>query len=191
MVRANGQRDGVGRTILLASASEHAEAIVDPTRVSPYGPAGRDIPQSMRPDTRQHLTACTVPSARDVTLAHDQPRPSTRFAAPPLRSGPSGVTATAGRAGNSCRPAGRLTVLQRKRARLRKPPRYSGESTQQNSRPRSRRRSLQSRRRPHTSETIRTLAGLSIEAILRDSIPPPAYQRPGSPGSRAARQGSE
>ena len=71
----------------------------------------------MRPDTRQHLTACTGPSAREVNLAHGQPRPSTRFAAPPLRCGPFGMTATAGRAGNACRPARRLAVLQRKHAR--------------------------------------------------------------------------
>ena len=59
MVRANGQRDGVGKTRDWASAFEHSRPILDSTRVSPYGPAAREMPQSMRPDTRQHLTACT------------------------------------------------------------------------------------------------------------------------------------
>ena len=150
MVRANGQRDGVGRTSLPPGASEHAQAIVDPTRVSPYRPAGRDIPQSMRPDTRQHLTACTGPSVGDVNLAHGQPRPSTRFAAPPLRSGPSGVTAAAGRAGTLVGQPEGWPFFNGSTHGLRKPLRRSGESAQQNSRTRSRRRSLHSRRRPHT-----------------------------------------
>ena len=59
MVRANGQRDGVGKTRDWASAFEHSRPMLDSTRVSPYGPAAREMPQSMRPDTRQHLTACT------------------------------------------------------------------------------------------------------------------------------------
>ena len=101
MVRANGQRDGVGKTSQLSGAFEHTGAILDPTRVSPYRPAAGDMPQSMRPDTREHLTACTKPSEGQmrpmalaslggVYLAHGQPRLSNRCAAPPLRCGPAG-----------------------------------------------------------------------------------------------------
>jgi len=101
MVRANGQRDGVGKTSQLSGAFEHTGAILDPTRVSPYRPAAGDMPQSMRPDTREHLTACTKPSEGQmrrmvlaslggVYLAHGLPRPSSRCAAPPLRCGPVG-----------------------------------------------------------------------------------------------------
>ena len=62
VLRANGQRDGVGKTSVRCSAFEHTRTILDSTRVSPYGPAAQDMPQAMRPDTRQHLTACTEPS---------------------------------------------------------------------------------------------------------------------------------
>ena len=68
MVRANGQRDGVGKTRQLSGAFEHTGAILDPTRVSPYRPAAVAMPQSMRPDTRQHLTACTEPSQEMSSL---------------------------------------------------------------------------------------------------------------------------
>ena len=61
MVRANGQRDGVGKTSGCGSAFEHTWMILDSTRVSPYGPAAHEVPHLMRPDTRQHLTACTEP----------------------------------------------------------------------------------------------------------------------------------
>ena len=44
MVRANGQRDGVGKTSFLPGAFEHAATILDPTRVSPYWPAAHDMP---------------------------------------------------------------------------------------------------------------------------------------------------
>ena len=84
---------------------EHTPTILDSTRVSPYRPAAVDVPQSMRPDTRQHLTACTEPSeemsspdtgvnrfggaqtpslrSEVVYLAHGRPRLSSRCAAPP------------------------------------------------------------------------------------------------------------
>ena len=112
MVRGNGQRDGVGKTRQLSGAFEHTGAILDLTRVSPYRPAAGDMPQSMRPDTRQHLTACTrsseemeLPETKgerlrtwpkalaalgSVYLAHGRPRLSSRCAAPPLRYGPAG-----------------------------------------------------------------------------------------------------
>ena len=70
MVRANGQRDGVGKTRVCASAFEHTWTILDSTRVSPYRPAAYDVPQSMRPDTRQHLTACTGPSEGNGISRH-------------------------------------------------------------------------------------------------------------------------
>ena len=98
MVRANGQRDEVGKTRQLSGAFEHTGAILDPTCVSPYRPAADDMPQSMRPDTRQRLTACTkppeamsaFPKQADTVGAHGHPRPSTRWrgSSAPLR--PSG-----------------------------------------------------------------------------------------------------
>ena len=55
--------------------------MLDSTRVSPYTPAADDMPQSMRPDTRQHLThAPTSPnkklafleaSTHELRSAHD------------------------------------------------------------------------------------------------------------------------
>ena len=82
-VRANGQRDGVGKTRLPRSAFEHGRSMLDPTRVSPYRPAADDMPQSMRPDTRQHLTAYIEPSQRKACICggvHTRPhtRPPTR-----------------------------------------------------------------------------------------------------------------
>ena len=92
---------GVGRTRQLSGAFEHSGAILVPTRVSPYSPAAGDMPQSMRPDTRQHLTACTNRSKvkcackalallEGVYLPHGRPWPSSRCAAPPLPCGPAG-----------------------------------------------------------------------------------------------------
>ena len=78
---------------------------LDSTRVSPYRPAADEMPQVMRPDTRQHLTARTAPSegmssfpetgrrrvcSERAYCAHGHPRLSTRFAGPLLRSGPFG-----------------------------------------------------------------------------------------------------
>ena len=77
-VRANGQRDGVGKTSDWASALEHIRPILDPARVSPYRPAAHDMPQSMRPDTRQHLTACSEPSEEKACIyggVHTRPVP--------------------------------------------------------------------------------------------------------------------
>ena len=116
MVRANGQRDGVGKTRQLSGAFEHTGAILDPTRVSPYRPAAGDMPQSMRPDTREHLTACTKPSEGQMRrmalatseapyLAHGKPAVSS--AARLLHSLRPAVTAAADRAG-SPGAAGRL-----------------------------------------------------------------------------------
>ena len=134
MVRANGQRDGVGKTSGCASAFEHTWTILDSTRVSPYGPAAREMPQAMRPDTRQHLTACSRPSdgmklpeTREKGL-----RPSLRSeastsrtvgrdcqaAARLLRSAAAlRVTAAADRARSPCGPARRLALVPRRSRR--------------------------------------------------------------------------
>ena len=127
MVRANGQRDGVGKTSQLSGAFEHTGAILDPTRVSPYRPAADEVPHPMRPDTRQRLTARTN---------HPKDRCAVR---PSLRSEPSTsrtvnrgcqaatrllhfvaalrVTAAADRAESPCGPAERLALVQREQAR--------------------------------------------------------------------------
>ena len=181
MVRANGQRDGVGKTRALASAFEHRRPILDSTRVSPYGPAARDMPQSMRPDTRQHLTACTRlseemefpetgvngfgraerPSLRSAAtyLPHGRQRLSSRCAAPPLRSGPVG----------DCRrrPCGKPLRASRKagprstgaKAGLRRAAPLSRRTDPATPRApgaeqRRLRNSLQFRRRPHTPRTL-------------------------------------
>ena len=143
MVRGNGQRDGVGKTRQLSGAFEHTGAILDLTRVSPYRPAAGDMPQSMRPDTRQHLTACTrsseemeLPETRVNGFGRGQ-RPSLRSAASTSRTVARGcqaaarllrsatalrVTAAADRAGSPCGPAGRLAPRSTgARAGLREP----------------------------------------------------------------------
>ena len=127
MVRANGQRDGVGKTRQLSGAFEHTGAILDPTRVSPYRPAAVAMPQSMRPDTRQHLTACTEPSQEMSSLLKQAealaalrarlPRARSPAAVNPLRGSfaplrPLRVTAAADRAGSPCGPARRLARVQ-------------------------------------------------------------------------------
>ena len=127
MVRANGQRDGVGKTRQLSGAFEHTGAILDPTRVSPYRPAAVAMPQSMRPDTRQHLTACTEPSQEMSSLLKQAealaalrarlPRARSPAAVNPLRGSfaplrPLRVTAAADRAGSPCGPARRLALVQ-------------------------------------------------------------------------------
>ena len=140
MVRANGQRDGVEKTSGCASAFEHTWTILDSTRVSPYGPAAREMPQSMRPDTRQHLTACTEPSEEmelPETAVHGfgrAQRSSLRSEASTSRTVGCGcqaaarllhsvaalrVTAAADRAGSACGPAGRLALVPRKQPRRR------------------------------------------------------------------------
>ena len=129
MVRANGQRDGVGRTRDWASAFEHSRPILDSTRVSPYGPAAREMPQSMRPDTRQHLTACSEPSeemsspetgvnalrrTEDLRVVRGHlPRARSPAAVKPLRGScaplrPVRVTAATDRAGSLAGPANKL-----------------------------------------------------------------------------------
>ena len=140
MVRANGQRDGVGKTSVRCSAFEHTKTILDSTRVSPYGPAARDMPQAMRPDTRQHLTACAEPSDEmelPETAVHGfgrAQRPSLRSEASTSRTVARGcqaaarllhsvaalrVTAAGDRAGSPCGPARRLALIPRKQSRRR------------------------------------------------------------------------
>ena len=165
MVRANGQRDGVGKTSQLSGAFEHTGAILDPTRVSPYRPAADEVPHPMRPDTRQRLTARTN---------HPKDRCAVR---PSLRSEPSTsrtvnrgcqaatrllhfvaalrVTAAADRAESPCGPAERLALVQREQARdLGAPLRCRGQPLRQprrtdvqNAEPQK--KGLQSKRRPH------------------------------------------
>ena len=126
MVRANGQRDGVGKTSQLSGAFEHTGAILDPTRVSPYRPAAVDMPQSMRPDTRQHLTACPGPSERRMTAWKRRHRARPTAAVKPLRGSsaplrPLRVTAAANRAGTLLRgqPGGWPSFNGSTRRRLR------------------------------------------------------------------------
>ena len=134
MVRANGQRDGVGKTSVCGSAFEHTWTILDSTRVSPYGPAARDMPQAMRPDTRQHLTACSRPS-EGMQLPETREnglQPSLRSeaftsrtvgrdcqaAARLLRSAAAlRVTAATDRAGSPCGPARGLALVPREQSR--------------------------------------------------------------------------
>ena len=100
---------------------------MDPTRVSPYRPAAVAMPQSMRPDTRQHLTACTEPSQEMSSLLKQAealaalrarlPRARSPAAVNPLRGSfaplrPLRVTAAADRAGSPCGPARRLALVQ-------------------------------------------------------------------------------
>ena len=110
----------------LSGAFEHTGAILDSTRVSPYRPAAVDMPQSMRPDTRQHLTACTEPSQGMSSLLKQAealaalgarlPRAQSPAAVNPLRGSfaplrPFRVTAAANRAGSPCGPARRLALV--------------------------------------------------------------------------------
>ena len=110
MVRANGQRDGVGRTSLRAGASEHAQAIVDPTRVSPYRPAGRNIPaiheagHTTAPD-RMHRTIRRRPQPRAQPTAAVNPLRGSSAPLRPLRGDRRG------------RPCGKLLSASRKAGR--------------------------------------------------------------------------
>jgi len=183
MVRANGQRDGVGKTSQLSGAFEHTGAILDPTRVSPYRPAADEVPHSMRPDTRQRLTARTN---------HPKDRCAVR---PSLRSEPSTsrtvnrgcqaatrllhfvaalrVTAAADRAESPCGPAERLALVQREQARdLGAPLRCRGQPLRQprgtdvqNAEPQK--KGLQSGRRPHTTVAGRDSHPLRNGALSR------------------------
>ena len=140
MVRANGQRDGVGKTSVYGKCLRAHVDDLDPTRVSPYGPAAREMPQAMRPDTRQHLTACTEPSDEmelPETALHSfgrAQRPSLRSEASTSRTVARScqaaarllhsvaalrVTAAADRAGSPCGPARRLALVPRKQSRRR------------------------------------------------------------------------
>ena len=173
MVRANGQRDGVGRTRDWASAFEHSRPILDSTRVSPYGPAAREMPQSMRPDTRQHLTACSEPSeetsspetgvnalrrTEDLRVVRGHlPRARSPAAVKPLRGScaplrPVRVTAATDRAGSLAGPANKLAPRSTEAGPgPRVPLRCRGEPVQQTRRRRTRKRrkDLHFRRRPH------------------------------------------
>ena len=136
MVRANGQRDGVGKTRQLSGAFEHTGAILDPTRVSPYRPAAVAMPQSMRPDTRQHLTACTETGGGPrCAQSASTSRPVTRGCQPAsrvLRSAPALAGDCRGR------PCGKPLRASQKagprstgtRGRLREPLRCRGEPIQ-------------------------------------------------------------
>ena len=151
MVRANGQRDGVGRTSLRAGASEHAQAIVDPTRVSPYRPAGRNIPaiheagHTTAPD-RMHRTIRRRPQPRAQPTAAVNPLRGSSAPLRPLRGDRRG------------RPCGKLLSASRKAGRSSTEARTgfgsrSVVAAHRRSRTRgtrSRRKGLQSRRRPHT-----------------------------------------
>ena len=176
MVRANGQRDGVGKTRQLSGAFEHTGAILDLTRVSPYRPAAVAMPQSMRPDTRQHLTACTEPSQEMSSLLKQAealaalgarlPRARSPAAVNPLRGSFASAPALAG----DCRgrPCGKPLRASQKaghrstgtRGRLRETPGaapLSRRTDPANSRApgaqiqRRLRKGLQFRRRPHTT----------------------------------------
>ena len=109
----------------------------------------------MRPDTRQHLTACTGPSEENGIFRHSARSPA---AVKPLRGSstpfrPLRVTAAADRAGSPCGPAGRLALRSRVTiVALGEPLRCRGAPLEQTEGRRRRlRKGLHFRRRPHTS----------------------------------------
>ena len=109
----------------------------------------------MRPDTRQHLTACTGPSEENGISRHSARSPA---AVKPLRGSstpfrPLRVTAAADRAGSPCGPAGRLALRSRVTiVALGEPLRCCGAPLEwTEGRRRRLRKGLHFRRRPHTS----------------------------------------
>ena len=60
-----GRRDRVGKT----GFDRRAFKLATPVRVSPCRPAANRLPQAMKPDGRQRLTACTEPARSSTCVA--------------------------------------------------------------------------------------------------------------------------
>ena len=97
MVRANGQRDGVGKTRQLSGAFEHTGAILDPTRVSPYRPAAVAYAAI---NEAGHTTA---PDRMHRTISRNELSPETGGGPRCAQSASTSRTVTRG-----CQPASRV-----------------------------------------------------------------------------------
>ena len=109
-------RRGVVRGLLRgpAGTAESASGSVFPDAVHRLF-RGSDAPICQECEGEHYGEVCSRGTegprfARIAFTTHGQPRPSTRCAGPPLRSGPSGDCRGCDRAGSPCGPAGRLAL---------------------------------------------------------------------------------